>query len=186
MSDAKDHSQQVAAWMKDVAKGLSSEQLLQLFEQAMGALWNRAHLTLGDVTLSAIMDRVLYNAAERFPPFESLNVESNGIDFQELRERENIFDKGDLAEAIRFVIVASFVVIGNLTGEILTPALHSELSKIMPNPGAASTRKENHDEEGGDLWPRIADCREKPLRPLSFRLSESGRQPVVWKLSPLC
>jgi hypothetical protein len=136
VSDAEDHSRRVAAWMKEVAKGFSSEQLLQLFEQAMEALWNRAHVTLGDVTLSAIMDRVLYNAAEKFPPFESLDVKPNGIDFQSFREQKNVFDDGDLAAAIRFVIVEFIAVIGNLTGEILTPALHSELSKVRPEDSA--------------------------------------------------
>ncbi len=137
MSDATDHSKHVASWMKEAANGLPPEQLLQLFEQAMGALWNRAHRTLGDVTLSAIMDRVLYNAAERFPFFQSLSVDPNGIDFQELRERENVFDDSDLAEAIRFVIVEFLVVIGNLTGDILTPALHSELSRVTPDDSAS-------------------------------------------------
>ena len=151
MSDAKGHSHWVAAWMNEVAKDLSSEQLLQLFEQAMGTLWNRAHLTLGDVTLSAIMDRVLYKAAEKFPLFESLDVEPNGIDFRAFREQENVFDDGDLAEAIRFVIVEFLEVIGNLTGEILTPALHSEISKVRPKDRlAAITTKGNHDQEDGN------------------------------------
>ena len=48
----------------------------------MVALWNRANLTLGEVTLTAIVDRVLYSAAEQFPPFESLKVEPAGIDFR--------------------------------------------------------------------------------------------------------
>ena len=132
MADDSVHSKHVNNWMKQATSGLSPEELLDLFEQAMAVLWNRAHLILGDVTLSAIMDRVLYNAAERFSPFESLKVEPTGIDFAELHEQENVFDDGDLAEGIRFVIVEFLVVIGNLTGEVLTPALHSELSKITP------------------------------------------------------
>ena len=108
----------------------------------MGALWSRAHLTLGDVTLGAIMDRVLHNAAERFSPFESLKVEPNGIDWRELRERQEALDEGDLAEGIQFVIVEFLVVVGNLTGEILTPALHSELSKITPKDSALGSKDE--------------------------------------------
>ena len=68
VSDAHDHSNHVNKWMTQAAaEDLSPEQLLQLFEQAMNALWNRAHLTLRDATLTAIMDRVLYNASERTP-----------------------------------------------------------------------------------------------------------------------
>jgi hypothetical protein len=116
--------------MVQAAKGLSSEQSLQLFELAMAALWNRALLTLGDITLTAILDRVLYNASERFAPFESLRIEGNGLNFRELRSQSNVLDQRELEEAIRFVIVEFLVVIGNLTADILTPILHSELLKV--------------------------------------------------------
>jgi hypothetical protein len=117
--------------MRDAAKSLPPEQLLQLFEQAMGALWNRTHQTLGSVTLGAVTDRVVVNASEKFAPFESIKVETQGIDFRELRKQAGVFDDGDaLAEGIRYVIVEFVSVIGNLTGDILTPGLYSELSKI--------------------------------------------------------
>jgi len=56
--------------MQQAGEGLSSDQLLDLFEQSMRGLWNQASLTLGDITLSAVVNRVLFYAAERFPPFE--------------------------------------------------------------------------------------------------------------------
>lgn len=127
--------------MKQAAKGLPPEQVLQLFEQAMAALWIRAHITLGDVTLSAIMDRVLYNAAERFPPFGSLKVGPHGMDFEELREQATVLDGHDLAEGIHFVIAEFLAVIGNLTGEILTPSLHAELSKVTLKDSAGGKRE---------------------------------------------
>jgi hypothetical protein len=142
VSDAHDHSNHVNTWMKQ-ANGLSSELLLELFEQAMRALWQRAHQTLGEVTLTAITDRVLVNASERFPSFESLKVEAKGIDCRELRERAHVVnDAGDLKEGIRFVILEFLMVIGNLTGELLTPPLHSELSKIHPKDSALRGKRE--------------------------------------------
>ena len=128
MPDAR-HTNHVNLWMKHEAKGLTPEQLVQLFEQAMGALWRRAHLTLGEVTLAAIVDRVLHNAAEQFPLLESLEVEASGVNCRSLRAAANS-DKGQLTDGIRFVLVEFFVVIGNLTAGVLTPALHSELSKV--------------------------------------------------------
>jgi hypothetical protein len=130
VSDAHDHTNHVNTWMGKAAKDASSEQLLQLFARVMGALWNRAHLTLGDVTLTAIVDRVLYTAAERFPPFESLKVGPEGIDFQKLREKREEISERELAAGVQFVIVEFMMVIGNLTAEILTPALQAELSKV--------------------------------------------------------
>jgi hypothetical protein len=137
LSDPHDHSNQVNLWMGQAAKGLSSEQSLQLFELAMAALWSRALLTLGDVTLTAILDRVLYNASERFAPFELLGIEANGLNFRELRAQSNVLNQRELEDAIRFVIVEFLVVIGNLTAEILTPILHSELLKVTLKDSAA-------------------------------------------------
>jgi len=98
VADAHDHSHHVSTWMGQAAKGLSSEQLLLLFEQAMGALWNRTHVPLGAVTLTAIMDRVLHNASERFPAFELLKVEASGIDCRELHKARADFNDPHLFE----------------------------------------------------------------------------------------
>ena len=132
MQDESDHSVCVGAWMEHAAAGLPPAQLLDLFELGFAAMWRRAHLTLGDVTLTAIVDRVLYSAAERFPGFSALAVDTNGLRCVALRERVESLQRDQLAEGIRFVRVEFLTVLGNLTAEILTPALHSELSKVAP------------------------------------------------------
>jgi hypothetical protein len=134
-----DHSACVHAWMKRAAKDLAPEPLIQAFQLGFGALWQRAHRTLGDVTVAAIADRVLYTAAEQFPFLSSLRIEGAGIGAQELRERAGSLDGERLAEGIRFVLVEFLTVLGNLTAEILTPALHSELSKLAARGGRLSS-----------------------------------------------
>jgi len=124
--------------MKDVAAGLPPERLVQVFEQGFSALWRRAHRTLGDVTLTAIVDRVLYTATERFPFLSSLQIESTGLRCQELQAAAQNPGLESLTEGLQFVLVEFLVVLGNLTAEILTPALHSELSKIIPGEGTRS------------------------------------------------
>jgi hypothetical protein len=130
------------------ANGRTSEQLVELFERAMVALWNRSQITLGEITLAAIVDRVFYSAAEQFPPFQSLKVEQTGIDFKKFRAQNADFNSSELSEGVRFVITEFIVVIGNLTAEILTPALHEELSKVTLRKQAlaASMGEENHEE----------------------------------------
>ena len=64
------------------------------------------------------------------PLLESLEMEPGGINCRLLHESANSESKGELTKGIRFVLVEFFVVIGNLTAEVLTPALHSELSKV--------------------------------------------------------
>ena len=138
--------------MERAAKDLSPERLLQLFEQGFAALWQRAHQTLGDVTLTAIVERVLYTAAEQFPFLSSLEIEASGIRCQELRERAGTLHRDQLAVGIRFVLVEFLTVLGSLTAEILSPALHSELSKVAPedrgrhekeSPGDRQNRESN-------------------------------------------
>jgi hypothetical protein len=130
VSDEKAHGEHVKAWIEQAAKGLSSEQSLQLFERAMGALWERAHQSLGDVTLMAIVDRVLYNAGERFPALGALQVNAGGVDFGKLRENLTGVPESELTEAMLYVLIEYLTVIGNLTADILTPALYSQLSKV--------------------------------------------------------
>jgi hypothetical protein len=130
MRDANDHGACVDAWMERTAQGSPPDRLIQLFERAFSALWRRAHVTLGEVTLGAIVDRVLYYASERYPVLSSLKVESAGICCVELQERAGGLPRDQLAEGLRFILVEFLTVLGNLTAEILTPALHAELSKV--------------------------------------------------------
>lgn len=132
MVDEGQHAACVDAWLDRTSKGLSSEALLRLFEAALGALWTRTKTTLGEVTLTAIAERVLHNASEKFSLLWSLKVEpTNGIQCRELRERIGSVQLSELREALRFVLVELLTVIGNLTAEILTPELHLEIYSVV-------------------------------------------------------
>jgi len=120
------------------AAGLAPEPLLSLFEAALAALWNRIKTTLGEVTLTAIAERVLYDATEKFPFFSSLKVEpAQGFQCRELGRRVGSMQGSELSEAIRFVLVEFLTVLGRLTAEILTPELHAELSRIATKTSGA-------------------------------------------------
>jgi hypothetical protein len=130
---ANQHAASVDAWLKRSAKDLPPEALLRLFESAFRALWARTKSTLGEVTLTAITERVLYDASEKFPLFSTLEVEpSDGIDCRKLRARIGSVQRAELMDATRFVLVEFLSVLGNLTAEILTLELHAELSKVAP------------------------------------------------------
>ena len=120
----------VEVWIEHCARGQPVDRLLQAFQQAFDALWRRAQLTLGDVTLMAIVDRVIYNAGERFPELSLLTVEPVGLQTQALRERGLSLRADELLEGVRFVLVEFLTVLGSLTAEILTRTLHAELAKV--------------------------------------------------------
>jgi hypothetical protein len=134
MVDQSGHAACVDAWMASATPGLAPGQLLHAFETAFVALWRRAHITLGDVTLTAIVDRVLYGTAERFPMLAPLRVGPGGLEFHELHQRASGLDGPELAEGLRCALVEFLTVLGNLTAEILTPALHAELRSLISGP----------------------------------------------------
>jgi hypothetical protein len=130
--ESRDHINHVNAWIGEAAHGMSSDQLLTLSEMAMSALWKRAYLTLGDLTVAAITDRVLFTTAENFPSFELLKAGPTGIDWRELRKQQHVLKERELAEGVRFLIAEFMAVVGHLTADLLKPALHTELSKVKP------------------------------------------------------
>jgi hypothetical protein len=137
--DDANHAAYVEAWLDAAAKSpesLPPAQLVSLFERAMSALWRRAQVTLGEVSLAAIVDRVLYTASEQYPFLSTLKIETTGIRFDEFREQSAVERDGDLPGVVRFVLVEFLTVLGHLTDEILTPALHAELARVaLERPG---------------------------------------------------
>lgn len=156
--DESQHAVCVNAWMARASNGLSPAELLRAFEDGFAALWRRAQKTLGDVTLVAIGDRVLHTMAERSPAFSALKLEATGLRLDEFRERAKGLPNAELADGIRGFLVEFLTVLGNLTAEVLTPALHSELSKLAPAQSDAGARQKNgqhctQEYEGEDSKP---------------------------------
>lgn len=125
--DETSHAACVRAWMEATARGLSPEAKVVLFERALGALWARASRTLGEVTLGAIVDRVLHDVRAECPLMSVSEVDTNGVRLGDLRDRNDI---EGLDEAMRLTLVRWLTVVGNLTAEILTPGLHATLSAV--------------------------------------------------------
>jgi len=122
-----EHQLTVDAWLERVA-GRSTQELIGACEAAFAALWRRTHMTLGEVTLVAVVERVLHTAKEQYPVLASIEATSSGLRCESLHTQAGI-RHDDVAEAIRFVLTEFLTVLGNLTAQILTPALQAELSK---------------------------------------------------------
>jgi hypothetical protein len=125
--DEHDHAACVEVWWTRVGGGASASASLRALERGFCAVWARASVTLGDVTLMAIGDRVLSDAAAAHPLLSALRLEAAGISCEELARDVDALGPAAIDEASRFVVVALLTVLGRLTGEVLTPALHAEL-----------------------------------------------------------
>ena len=122
-----EHQHTVDAWLERLA-GRSTEELIRACETAFAALWQRTNWTLGEVTLVALVERVLYTAKEHYPLLASVETTTSGLRCESLTTQPGL-RRGDVAEAIRYVLTEFLTVLGNLTAQILTPALHAELLK---------------------------------------------------------
>jgi hypothetical protein len=160
-SDQANHAAYVEAWLRRAApnaKSLPPARLVSLFDRAMGALWQRAETTLGEVTLAAIVDRVLYTASEQHPFLSTLTVVEAGVSFGGLREEGAVPRDVDLAGVVSFVLAEFLTILGKLTDEILTPALHGELATItLEEPGTpgATERDDDDDAKEGVRGKRV-------------------------------
>jgi hypothetical protein len=124
----RNHDVAVTTWLQQAAQGCSVESLIQAFEHMFAALWQRSFVTLGEVTLTAIVERVLHRATQQYPMLASLEVDRAGLHCRDLSSRAAL-RLDQVSAAIRFVLTEFLTVIGNLTAQILTPALHAELAK---------------------------------------------------------
>ncbi|HYO74602.1 MAG TPA: hypothetical protein VEU33_51870 [Archangium sp.] len=129
------------AWRDGWGEPLSSEALVDVYERALDALWRRAHLSLGEITLMAIVDRVLHDGTGKFPHLAALKVETSGVQFEGLRLAAPGLAPALLDESLASLVVELLRVFGTLTGEILTPGLHAELSKVRVPPVDDKGRK---------------------------------------------
>ncbi len=134
-----DHRACVDALIERMGPDLPADRLLAVFEAAFNAIWRRAGVTLGNVTLTAIVNRVLYSATEQFPALSALRLGSDGIDCHELAGRLDRLERQPLAEGLHFMVVELLTVIGSLTAEILTPALHAALATVTVAEGCVET-----------------------------------------------
>jgi hypothetical protein len=134
------HDAAVAEWRRPATR-LSAAELVDLFESGLHRMWERAQPTLGEVTLGAIVDRVLYTATERFSFLAPLRIKDGRVDFGDLRKASGSVVPSELANASRFVVREFWTVLGQLTAEILTPALHAELVKARASKRRAPRKR---------------------------------------------
>jgi len=130
MGERNVHREAVRTWHDGWAGTLSPHELVDVYERTLDALWRRAHLSLGEITLMAIVDRVLHQGTEKFPHLVVFKVETSGVQFRDLRLAAPSLDRALLEKSLEYLVLELLRVFGVLTGEILTPGLHQELRKV--------------------------------------------------------
>ncbi len=130
MSNQTEHGTQVDVRLaRHAPPTMSTERLIELLAEGFDALWNRAWLTLGDVTLTAIGERVLLRCAERQPVLAGLTVGPTGLNCEALGRGRAPIEVTELRDGIRSVLVEFLTIVCRLTAGVLTPALYSVLAR---------------------------------------------------------
>jgi hypothetical protein len=124
------HARFIATWWAERASGQTPAEMVELFDLALSTLWQRARRTLGEVTLTAIVDRVLATTAELHPFLAAIRLDRGRVSSEDLRRGAAEFSEETLQRAFCAVLTDWLTVVGNLTAEILTPALHEALTAI--------------------------------------------------------
>src|SRR5690242_6000817 len=111
MEHRNTHQAVVAAWLRRAPH--EPERLRRAFQTTFAALWQRTMLTLGDVTLNAITDRVLHVASQQFPAVGSLELGDGKLRWSDSPPAPG-GDPGLLDEGVQFFLVEFLTVLGNL------------------------------------------------------------------------
>lgn len=129
--DSRKAAAVVGEWMDRVIADRPVQDVACLFGAALVALWMRARTALGEVSLGAITTRVLRGARIRYPALHVLEVAANPEAFGALGA-SNVegVDRQELMDAARFVLTEILALLGILTADILSPALHEALGSV--------------------------------------------------------
>ena len=145
--DEPSHEAVVDAWLARSIDHDSSVEIVRLFHAALDAVWNRAVTILGPVTLTAIAERVLHNATERYSFLSVIDRRSNsdrrsGGDARWMErlyeERLVTVPQAALIGGLRYGLIELFTVIGALTAEVLRDELHAALEAVTAPSGSRS------------------------------------------------
>lgn len=127
LGQKKQHTTTVDMWLKQTASGLGSDELLRHFEGALDAIQKRILVTLSDVTLHAILVRVLFHGQQKYPLLRELELDLHGVTLKNLRKSVSARNPQEITEAFRFLIIELLAVIESLTGGVLTHPLQKTL-----------------------------------------------------------
>src|SRR5688572_8751030 len=98
------HTKAVAGWWDVHAKGLSRNDLVQLAEKALAALFQRANATMSKVILTAVAERVLTNGSEAYDLLSDATMEDGKFQLHGVGRRINAATEQEIRAALQFLI----------------------------------------------------------------------------------
>ena len=123
------HLKQIEAWKKKNSN-LSEKELPQLFINGIVAIHRKSLMTLSNVTVTAVVDRILHECQERFPALDTITNNSSGLHFKTFSDQIITEKPKDIQVALQEFLLELLEVFGKITAGILTKKLHQELMTV--------------------------------------------------------
>jgi hypothetical protein len=95
------------------------QQTVEIYEDILGAIWDKILPTLGTAAVEEICSSALYRTAEEYPLAELVQAKPTGLDLGELKSRSAELDPVEVRQALTEVIGNIFAIIARLTGNAL-------------------------------------------------------------------
>lgn len=137
-------------WQRAHGAGAAADEGRRLLDDALSAVWRRAGGTLGDITLTAILERVLSDGATRFDVLRGASARFEDGRLLLRASGAASLAPGEVEDALLFVIAELIGVVGRLTADILTPALLEEVAALTPEGSADAAAPAEEREPSGD------------------------------------
>lgn len=126
------HSEeQIDAWLEQATRDLPSKKIVAVFSHVLKSLSRKASRSLNQLTLMAIVNRVLYQCKDKFPLLQELKVDSNGINFDQNQYQLEQADPDELKESFRYLFIELLSVLGDLTADVITSELEDNSEAIF-------------------------------------------------------
>jgi len=123
------HAKQVEAWKKKIGN-LSPGETTLLLIKAILAIRKRSLVTLSGVTVTAVIDRQLFEAKEKFPVLMEVTNDSAGLYFGKFCETSLSSESDEAQNSLQEFLIDLLDVFGKITADILTKYLHRELMTV--------------------------------------------------------
>ncbi|MHB8875002.1 MAG: hypothetical protein ACYC8T_15060 [Myxococcaceae bacterium] len=108
--------------------------LAAALEETLCAIWVRARMSLGGATLKAVFDRVLDGAKVRWPHLAFIEVTCAGVRFDREAGGLRKTSGETLAASFHHVARELVLVLGSLSGQVLTHPLRAAVDEVSALP----------------------------------------------------
>ena len=100
---------------------------LALYEQRLVSLWERLVTTLGIHTVRVLLDRAIWQAAQRHPEIALIHHDDAGLSFDALETSYATRPQEEIEAAFNDLIAGMLLILARLLGREMTQRLADEL-----------------------------------------------------------